>query len=224
MSNVITEKKPQNVKDFLFEIQENKNLKSSLILRERKNVLDLKIVILLDVSGSISQEEFTKFLLQIDKIRGLSVVRILEFDTKVVSMYDYFKVPQNEVMRLTGGGGTEFIPVFNEAKKLNPDAIVIMTDMCNFDGKELKDPGIPTASIITYPESEYGDKKQKLKDAIDKYPWMKNIGSIVIAAEKQNSSEEQGLLERDMQDDNKQLSELENDDDSDETEDEDEND
>lgn len=216
----IVAEKNQDVKDFLYEVQEKKNSLVSNVLRERKNVLDLKIVVLVDVSGSISEEEFKKFMLQVDKIRGLSVVRILEFDTKVIAMYDYFKTPQNEVMRLGGGGGTLFIPVFEQAKKLNPDAILIMTDMENFDERELKNPGVPTASIITFGSDE------ALVRAKSKYDWIKNIGTIKVEhTGKRENAEEQDLLDKDMKRDNDELSNLQNEDDEpDDLEDEDEED
>ena len=208
--------KKADVRDFLYDVQGKKNLNiSNTVLRERKNVLDLKIVVMIDVSGSISQEEFKKFMLQIDKIRGLSIVRVLEFDTKVVAMYDYFKVPQNEVMRLQGGGGTFFIPVFEQAKKMNPDAILIMTDMDNFDDKDLQNPNIPTASIIS-------SDKESLQQRIEKFPWMKNIGSIVPAIEKNEPSAEQILLEKDVKNDTNELADLEREqDETDEIEDDD---
>lgn len=117
------------------------------MLIERKNVLDLKIVVCVDISGSISTKQFQQFMRQIDAIRGLSMVKVIETDTKVVAMYDYFKENKNRVVRLGGGGGTEFSEAFKWCKKLNPDAILFMTDGQVFD--RVSDPGIPTGWILT---------------------------------------------------------------------------
>jgi len=199
--------KPFDVKKFLYEIQDTKNL--SIIdenIRTRKNVLDLKIVVMIDVSGSISQDEFTKFFLQIDKIRGLSVVKVLEFSVNVSAMYDYFNTHQNEVMRLSGGGGTSFVDVFKTAKRMNPDAIILMTDGDDC-GDLVKNPEIPTAVVLT--------ENGKLR-----YDWMKEIGRI--KGVKKINDDTHNEIDTDMKADNEALSSFEDEIDEDEQEEEDE--
>lgn len=141
----------QGTKDFLFKIQknlktDNSTIKSS-ILEDRKNVLDLNILVGVDVSGSISKQQFNQFMEQLDLIRGLSVVKVIEIDTEIVAMYDYFKINTSRIMRLRGGGGTEFTPFFEVSKQMNPDAILFFTDGDVFD--RVKDPKIPTGWILT---------------------------------------------------------------------------
>ena len=142
----------KDTKEFLYEIQKKKqppsgdNLSSS-ILSERKNVLDLKIVVCVDISGSISQRQFQQFMRQIDAIRGLSMVKVIETDTKVVAMYDYFKVDKSRIMRLGGGGGTDFREVFRAIKPMKPDAILFCTDL-QVSGN-VPDPGVPVGWIAT---------------------------------------------------------------------------
>ena len=185
-----------DAKPFLYEVQNQKNLTSPLIFRERKNILDLKIVIMIDISGSINQETFENFMKMIDKIRGLSMVKVLEFDTKVVAMYDYFKTPQNEVMRLKGGGGTYFEPVFEQAKKMNPDVLIIMTDGQNFD--TLENPNIPTGLVLTV-----GGKHG--------YDWMKKIGEVPnsgISSQEQRTAE-QREIDDELNKDKHELNDLE---------------
>ena len=146
-----------DAKDFLYSIQKKKNYlskkkgkKATLVgslFDQRKNVLDLKILVCLDVSGSVSEAQFRQFMQQINLIRGLSVVKVLEVDTRVIALYDYFKTDQSQVMRLVGGGGTEFSEAFARAKELNPDAILFMTD--GQVSGNIFDPGIPTGWILT---------------------------------------------------------------------------
>ena len=144
-------KETQDSKDFLYKIQKNKD-KGDLKLTnikglDRKNVLNLKILIGVDVSGSIAQFQFNQFMRQIDRIKGLSVVKVAEIDTRIVSLYDYFKVSRNRIAKLGGGGGTGFTEFFELAKKINPDAILFMTD--GYVSGSIKDPGIPVGWILT---------------------------------------------------------------------------
>lgn len=142
-----------NAKDFLLKIQKKKDTSSieqGLLdgaLEDRKNVLDLNIAVGLDVSGSISRNDFNFFMAQLDAIKGLSRVKVIEIDTKIIAMYDYYKTPQNRVARLGGGGGTQFSPAFAKFKEMKPDAILFMTDG-DVAGQCL-DPGIPTGWIMT---------------------------------------------------------------------------
>lgn len=140
----------KSAKDFLIRIQKRKTPTAQAVagtLMDRKNVLDLNILVMLDVSGSISRHQFAQFMAQIDAIKGLSRVKVIEVDTKVVAFYDYFKTPQNRVARLRGGGGTAFAGAFKTAKKVKPDAILFMTDGEVSDN--VSDPGIPVGWILT---------------------------------------------------------------------------
>jgi predicted metal-dependent peptidase len=77
----------------------------------------------------------------------LSRVKVIEIDTQIVAMYDYYKTTQNRVARLGGGGGTMFAPAFEKFKQLKPDAILFMTD--GDVAGHCSDPGIPTGWIMT---------------------------------------------------------------------------
>lgn len=143
----------KNAKDFLVKIQKTKdvsNVSRGLLdssIEERKNVLDLNIAVGLDVSGSISREDFNRFMGQLDAIKGLSRVKVIEIDTQIVAMYDYYKTTQGRIARLGGGGGTQFSPAFEKFKQMKPDAILFMTD--GDVAGHCSDPGIPTGWIMT---------------------------------------------------------------------------
>ena len=75
---------------FLGDIQ-NKKLKAksgkdfdfAKIEMERKNVLDLNIVVGVDVSGSISSAMFKDFMVQLNQIKGMSRIKVVEIGEKV---------------------------------------------------------------------------------------------------------------------------------------------
>lgn len=98
------------------------------IAYERKNVLNLNVLIGLDVSGSIGNEQFKQFMKQVNHIRGTSSVKVGEIDTRLVALYDYFINAQNEIVRISGGSGTEFLEFFEMAQQMKPDAIIFLTD------------------------------------------------------------------------------------------------
>jgi predicted metal-dependent peptidase len=153
----------EGTKNFLYEVQKNKNNICGInnpLIDSRKNILDLKILVGVDVSGSITSSQYQRSMQQLDLIRGLSVVKVIEIDSEIVAMYDYFKV-KNRIIRLKGGGGTEFSPFFNLAKKFNCDAILFFTDGEVF-GQTIPDCGIPTGWIIT-------------KDGKQPYSWGKIV-------------------------------------------------
>ena len=161
----------KDVRDFLYRIQKDKDhdgKKTELKgpLGDRKNVLDLKILVAVDVSGSISSEQYRQFMHQVDLIKGLSVIKILEVDTKVVALYDYIKTSKSRIARLGGGGGTEFSEAFQYAKKIKPDAILFMTDGFVCNPGSISDPGIPTGWILT----PGGVKPYKFGDVVAKLP------------------------------------------------------
>jgi predicted metal-dependent peptidase len=160
----------KNAKDFLYKVQKDKSLgeKEGQVktkVNGRKNVLDLKILVCLDISGSISVDQFKQFIGQIDLIKGLSTIKVLETDVQVTALYDYVKTNDEvKVVRLSGGGGTEFKEAFSFAKKLNPDAILFMTD--GFVGDSISDPGIPVGWVLT----SDGEKPYNFGEVVLKLP------------------------------------------------------
>ena len=95
----------------------------------------VNIVVALDVSGSIGDEEMREFLSEIDAIKGQLRARIslLACDAELVKgspwifeSWEEFKLPKT----FTGGGGTDFRPVFNwvEQQDQPPEILVYFTD------------------------------------------------------------------------------------------------
>lgn len=95
----------------------------------------VNIVVALDVSGSIGDEEMQEFLAEIDAIKGQLRARIslLACDAQlaegspwIFESWEEFKLPKT----FTGGGGTDFRPVFNwvEQQDQAPELMVYFTD------------------------------------------------------------------------------------------------
>jgi predicted metal-dependent peptidase len=150
-----------SLRDFLYNVQDDKDSKQENELTsqfdDRKNILNLKIVVCIDISGSISNEQYRSFMTSLDRIRGLSMIKVIETDTKVVSMYDYFKNRTGKVFNFKGGGGTNFSEAMQKSSLMKPDAIVLFTD--GADSGNLTELDIPTAVVLT-------------KDGSCRYEWM----------------------------------------------------
>jgi predicted metal-dependent peptidase len=93
------------------------------------------MVVALDTSGSIADEEMREFVSEIDAIKGqisarVSLLacdeRISEDSPWVAESWEALILPQ----RFVGGGGTRFTPVFEwiEQQERRPDLLVYFTD------------------------------------------------------------------------------------------------
>jgi predicted metal-dependent peptidase len=93
------------------------------------------VVIVLDTSGSISESEMKEFISEIDSIKGQMRARILlhacdaelcEKGPWAFEPWEEFSLPED----ITGGGGTDFRPVFEWADTLDkaPDLLIYFTD------------------------------------------------------------------------------------------------
>jgi len=96
---------------------------------------EVNITVVVDTSGSISSAEIGEFLSEINAIKGQLSARIslLACDAKLVSDCPWTFEPWEEVAlpeKLTGGGGTSFIPPFEwlAQQDLQPDLLVYFTD------------------------------------------------------------------------------------------------
>jgi len=98
-----------------------------------------KAWVFVDVSGSISEEEFEQFLSEVYHLsRNVSEVRLITWDTVVTGEYDIRNREELKKIRFKGGGGTTFAPVLrNYMKQIrNDDVFICLTDGYWFDMKE----------------------------------------------------------------------------------------
>lgn len=128
---------------------------------ERRNILDLNIVIGIDCSGSISKGTFQLFMTQLNNVRGMSRIKVIEISDRVEAIYD-FTGPSAKPSRLRGGGGNGEPIFFDIVSKLKPDCCIYMTDgMC----QGCLDPGVPTGFLLTH-------------DGVQPYEWGEVIGRL----------------------------------------------
>jgi predicted metal-dependent peptidase len=99
----------------------------------RSHQLDL--VVALDTSGSIKDDEVQEFIDEIDALKGQVRARVtlLPCDAALCAGAPFIFEPWEQFCRpkdLTGGGGTSFRPVFQWVEKqgLRPDLLVYFTD------------------------------------------------------------------------------------------------
>ena len=127
--------------------------------RRQPNRLDLKgeirnhkaeIIVAIDISGSISDEEFKQAIKEV-----LSIVKnynheitIIECDNEIRRTYKVSNV-RDVKDRVASGGGTRFTPVFNYANKKRANLLVYFTDGKGEDKLDIIPKGYKTLWVIS---------------------------------------------------------------------------
>ena len=91
-----------------------------------------KMVAAIDVSGSITQRQFDYIIGQIEQARILMAIEectVILFDDVVVATYTLREGQPISSVELKGGGGTDLNPMLEAANAINPDVLVVFTDM-----------------------------------------------------------------------------------------------
>lgn len=107
------------------------------------------IAIAVDTSGSVTDEQFTDFLTEINSIKEhLQPERltVIDFDTCIQHVHELGKEDSVHSVKFTGRGGTHIGEVLEWADTHKPLAMVIFTD--GYFRKVDLDPGIPIIWII----------------------------------------------------------------------------
>lgn len=120
--------------------RKRRNRRYGLDFPGEKVVRRCSIVVGFDVSGSITDEVVAKFAKVLDEIKMKADVRVIFFDHAIQQELDY--EPGCLSGNLPGGGGTLFAPVFERAKELDADALIMLTDGMMAD--EFGRPTFPT--------------------------------------------------------------------------------
>ncbi len=114
---------------------------------------EVDLVVAVDISGSIRENEIGEFFSEINAIKGQLRARItlLCCDTQidktspqVFEAWDEFKSDTH----VAGGGGTDFRPVFQwlDGQDMKPDALLYFTDACGEFPKQ--EPPYPTLWLV----------------------------------------------------------------------------
>lgn len=93
-----------------------------------------ELVFAIDCSGSIGQEELNQFATEMQVVKDdLNPARlhVLYFDSEVSHVESYGADDELDI-KMHGGGGTDFAPVFEKIEELaiEPVAVVFLTDLC----------------------------------------------------------------------------------------------
>jgi len=95
----------------------------------------LELVVAVDISGSIKDDEIREFMDEIDALKGQVRARVtlLGCDAHLCPSAPWFFEPWEEFCRpeeMKGGGGTSFVPVFDWIEHWggHPDLLVYFTD------------------------------------------------------------------------------------------------
>ena len=96
-----------------------------------KSLSKMTLVVAVDVSGSISTDEFSAFMAEVGSISRSSDTKVIVVacDTRITheEVLEYGETPS---LNIHGGGGTAFEPIFDYVidKPFNPDGVIILTD------------------------------------------------------------------------------------------------
>jgi predicted metal-dependent peptidase len=103
-----------------------RNRRFGVLLQGYRREPLIHLIVGIDRSGSVPQEDLEQFLAEIRKIHEAGgKVTVMVCDTKVNEVFEY--KPKMKI-ELTGGGGTLYQPMIDKAKELDADAMIIFGD------------------------------------------------------------------------------------------------
>lgn len=109
----------------------------------------LNLAIAVDISGSVSDEEFKRMVSEVNGILRMmkpDLITLLQFDTDIKSVHKVKSVRELSQVEFKGRGGTRVEPVFKWADDNKPQALLIFTDGgFHFYGPQTK---VPTIWLI----------------------------------------------------------------------------
>ncbi|NLP42113.1 MAG: hypothetical protein GX348_07965 [Veillonellaceae bacterium] len=149
----------------------NRRQPDRLDLRGQLRSHKAKVVVALDISGSISDEEFNQAIKEVlDIVRNYNhEITIIECDSEIRRVYKVKSVKDIKA-RIYKTGGTKFSPVFEYANKNQVNLLIYFTDGKGEDKLLSKPRGYKTLWVI----SGQGDKLS-LKEAYGAVKKLKNI-------------------------------------------------
>lgn len=103
------------------------------VCKGRKKKQILNILVHIDESGSVGNEEWELFINEIDAIHKTKAAKITvsKFTTKVEKTFEYKGL--NDMLLTRYSGGTFFQPSFDLSEKEKPDCVIFFTDGFNCD-------------------------------------------------------------------------------------------
>lgn len=111
--------------------QNGLRLKGKFPKRGRKNRLT-HLVYALDVSGSITSAQANMFLKSAKTLKeklNPYLMTVMLWDTRIVFEKAFREDETLDNIRVSAGGGTDLRPVYQRVRQINPEALVIFTDL-----------------------------------------------------------------------------------------------
>lgn len=94
-----------------------------------ENLIDIAVAV--DTSGSVSDEEFNRFVTETNSILRMmkpEKITVVQFDTEIKSVDEVRNVRDLMGIQFTGRGGTQIGPVIAWANKNKPQLLLVFTD------------------------------------------------------------------------------------------------
>ena len=133
---------------------------SEFIMPSNRDKQTNKIILLLDTSGSMSDDDVAKVYDHVEQILSVNVgasIELVPFDDEVfmdnIYIYDRSCLPIKPIDRKRFGcGGTNFTQALKYAEGEMPQGIIMLTDMMPYDDNEFKNhiPKFPTLFISVF--------------------------------------------------------------------------
>ena len=118
--------------DFSYTRCNRRYMPQDIYLPDLRNHIIGNVVIAVDTSGSITKDILEQFSAELAKVSHLvDEVTVMTCDAEVHEVVKISKMQQFlDKVKFLGGGGTNFIPVFNKVKELNlqPELLIYLTD------------------------------------------------------------------------------------------------
>lgn len=109
-----------------------------------ESLVDLAIAV--DISGSVSDEQFKRFISEIHSIFKMmkpEKISLIQFDTRIQSIDQIHNLHELSKVKFIGRGGTEIVPVIDWVNKNKPQVFLTFTDgEFRFKNAETKVPSI----------------------------------------------------------------------------------
>jgi predicted metal-dependent peptidase len=118
------------------------------------------ITIAIDTSGSVTQEELTEFLTEIQSIKDTfkpQTLTVIDCDSEIHNVFEVEDCETVMDLQFNGGGGTSFLPVLNYVNERGTDALVYFTDL--YGEENLDEVDYPIIWICTsdHPPNQIGE-------------------------------------------------------------------
>jgi predicted metal-dependent peptidase len=95
-----------------------------------ENITGLGIA--LDISASVSKQEFTTYITEVASIKDTLkplTTDVLTFDTQISEIHTLGLDDSVEDIEFVGGGGTDLHPVFNYFNNNSPTVLIVFSDL-----------------------------------------------------------------------------------------------